>query len=133
MLKQTFVDIEMAKALRKYNFRELTYAFYDLEGNLQNADANDPTLRDWNAPKETRGRGARCYAAPTLSAVQDWLRIKRKFEVLIVKDSFFDTTSHYFCRITRLKDGLSRDTKLRKDYDKAMLDGITLAIKLLSY
>jgi hypothetical protein len=68
-----------------------------------------------------------------LSAVQDWLRIKRKFEVLIVKDSFFDTTSHYFCRITRLKDGLSRDTKLRKDYDKAMLDGITLAIKLLSY
>ena len=133
MLKQTFVDIEMAKTLRKCNFRELTYAFYDLEGNLQNADANDPTLRDWNAPKETRGRGARCYAAPTLSAVQDWLRIKRKIEVLIVKDSFFDTTSHYFCRITRLKDGLSRDTKLRKDYDKAMLDGITLAIKLLSY
>ena len=133
MLKQTFVDIEMAKTLRKCNFRELTYAFYDLEGNLQNADANDPSLRDWNAPKETRGRGARCYAAPTLSAVQDWLRIKRKFEVLIVKHSFFDTTSHYFCRITRLKDGLSRDTKLRKDYDKAMLDGITLAIKLLSY
>ena len=91
----------MAKTLRKCNFRELTYAFYDLEGNLQNADANDPTLRDWNAPKETRGRGARCYAAPTLSAVQE--------------------------------DGLSRDTKLRNDYDKALLDGITLAVRLLSY
>ena len=133
MLKQTFVDIETAKALRKCNFRELTYAFYDLEGNLQNADANDPSLKDWNAPKETRGRGARCYAAPTLSAVQDWLRIKRKFEVIMVKDSFFDKTSHYFCRITRLKDGLSRDTNLRNDYDKALLDGITLAVRLLSY
>ena len=59
MLKQTFVDIETAKALRKCNFRELTYAFYDLEGNLQNADANDPSLKDWNAPKETRGTAKR--------------------------------------------------------------------------
>ena len=122
----------MAKALRKCNFRELTYAYYDMEGNLQNADANDPSLRDWNAPKETRGRGARCYAAPTLSAVQDWLRMKRKFEVIIVKDSFFDTLCHYFCRITCMKNGLSRDTKPFKDYDKALADGIRLAIKLLS-
>ena len=76
MLKQLVVDKTLARQLRGLGFRELSLAYYNCEGELRNADGEDPVLRDYNAPKEKRGRGVRCYAAPTLSAVQYWLRCK---------------------------------------------------------
>ena len=106
-MKLKVVTLEMAKALRKKGYRELCLA-----------------------PKQTRGRGPRCYSAPTLSSVQDWLRYKH-YEVLVCKDTFFESKPTYFCRITRMKDGLSRDTQPSRRYDQALLDGIKHAITLL--
>ena len=77
MLKQVVVDKVMARQLWKLGFREPTLSYYDLDGELQTAEGEELILKDYNAPKETRGRGARCYSAPTLSAVQDWLRRKK--------------------------------------------------------
>ena len=130
MLKQVVVDKVMARQLWKLGFREPTLSYYNLDGELQTADGEELVLKDYNAPKETRGRGARCYSAPTLSAVQDWLRRKKHLELLVCRDSFFQNTGDYYCRLIRLSDGLSRDTKPRKSYDQALMDGIRLTLAL---
>ena len=132
MLKQIVVDKVMARQLWKLGFKEPTLSYYDVDGQLQNAEGDTLQLKDYNAPKETRGRGARCYAAPTLSAVQDWLRRKKHLELLVCRDTFFQNTGDYYCRLIRLSDGLSRDTHPRKSYDQALMDGIKQAIALLS-
>ena len=132
MLKQTIVDKVMARQLWKLGFKEPTLCYYDLDGELQNVDDEPLVLKDHNAPKQTRGRGARCYSAPTLSAVQDWLRRKKHLELLVCRDTFFQNTGDYYCRLIRLSDGLSRDTHSRKSYDQALMDGIRQALILLS-
>ena len=129
-MKTKVVTLEMAKTLRKKGYKESCLAFYGLDGKLCNAEGTNPILQDYNAPKPTRGRGSRCYSAPTLSAVQDWLRYKH-YEVLVCKDTFFKSKPTYFCRITRMKDGLSRDTKPFRSYDQALFDGIKHAIAIL--
>ena len=131
MLKQV-VDKVMARQLWKLGFREPTLSYYNLEGELQTAEDEELILKDYNAPKETRGRGARCYSAPTLSAVQDWLRRKKHLELLICRDTFSQNTGYYYCRLIRLSDGLSRDTHPRKSYDQALMDGITLTLALFN-
>jgi hypothetical protein len=132
MLKYVLVDKIMAKQLWKLGYREPTLSYYDLNGELQIADVEELVLKDYNAPKKTRGRGARCYSAPTLSAVQDWLRRKKHLELLICRETFFQNTGDYYCRLIRLSDGLSRDTHSRKSYDQALIDGIKQALSLLS-
>ena len=132
MLKQIVVDKVMARQLWKLGFKEPTLSYYNVDGQLQNAEGDTLELKDYNAPKQTRGRGARCYAAPTLSAVQDWLRRKKHLELLVCRDTFFQNTGDYYCRLIRLSDGLSRDTHPRKSYDQALMDGIKQAIALLS-
>ena len=129
-MKTKVVTLEMAKTLRKKGYKESCLAFYGLDGELCNAEGTNPILQDYNAPKPTRGRGSRCYSAPTLSAVQDWLRYKH-YEVLVCKDTFFESKPTYFCRITRMKDGLSRDTKPFRSYDQALFYGIKHAIAIL--
>ena len=130
MLKQVVVDKVMARQLWKLGFREPTLSYYNLDGELQTVDGEELVLKDYNAPKQTRGRGARCYSAPTLSAVQDWLRRKKHLELLICRDTFFQNTGDYYCRLIRLSDGLNRDTKPRKSYDQALMDGIRLTLAL---
>ena len=132
MLKQVVVDKVMARQLWKLGFREPTLSHYDLNGELQTAEGDELVLKDYNAPKETRGRGARCYSAPTLSAVQDWLRRKKHLELLICRDTCFQNTGDYYCRLIRLSDGLSRDTKPRKSYDQVLMDGIRLTLALFN-
>ena len=132
MLKQIVVDKVMARQMWKLGFQEPTLSYYDVDGYLQNAEDDTLQLKDYNAPKVTCGRGARCYAAPTLSAVQDWLRRKKHHELLVCRDTFFQNTGDYYCRLIRLSDGLSRDTHPRKSYDQALMDGIKQAIALLS-
>ena len=131
MLKYVLVDKIMARQLWKLGFREPTLLYYNLDGELQTVDGEELVLKDYNAPKQTRGRGARCYSAPTLSAVQDWLRRKKHLELLICRETFFQNTGDYYCRLIRLSDGLSRDTHPRKLYDLALMDGIKQAILLL--
>ena len=132
MLKQVVVDKVMARQLWKLGFREPTLSYYNLDGELQTAEGEELVLKDYNAPKQTRGRGARYYSAPTLSAVQDWLRRKKHLELLICRDTFFQNTGDYYCRLIRLSDGLSRDTHPRKSYDQALMDGIKQALTILS-
>ncbi|KWW28488.1 MAG: hypothetical protein AUK63_1901 [bacterium P3] len=72
------------------------------------------------------------FSAPTLSAVQDWLRRKKHLELLICRDTFFQNTGDYYCRLIRLSDGLSRDTHPRNSYDQALMDGIKQALTILS-
>lgn len=132
MLKQVVVDRTIAIQLRRLGFREPTLAYYNYEAELQNASGEELVLKDYNAPKVTPGRGARCYAAPTLLAVQEWLRRKKHLELLICRNTFFQSTGDYYCRLIRLSDGLSRDTRLRKSSDQALLDGIKQALILLS-
>lgn len=131
MLKQIVVDIETAKGLRRLGYREPCLAYFDFEGKLCNMNCEEAIVRDMNGPKETPGRGPRCYSAPTQTAVQEWLRRKKHYELLVSKTSFFDQTGSYFCRIIRLSDNLSRDTKPRRTYEQALEDGIKQTIIIL--
>ena len=106
MLKQIVVDKVMARQLWKLGFKEPTLSYYDVDGQLQNAEDDTLQLKNHNAPKETRGRGSRCYSAPTMSAVQDWLRRKKRLELLVCRDTFFQNMGDYYCRLIRLSDGL---------------------------
>ena len=94
----------MARQMWKLGFQEPALSYYDVDGYLQNA----------------------------VSAVQDWLRRKKHHELLVCRDTFFQNTGDYYCRLIRLSDGLSRDTHPRKSYDQALMDGIKQAIALLS-
>ena len=60
MLKYVLVDKIMAKQLWKLGYREPTLSYYDLNGELQTVEGEGFVLKDYNAPKQTRGRGARC-------------------------------------------------------------------------
>ena len=70
MLKQIVVDKVMARQLWKLGFKEPTLSYYDVNGQFfdgrsgkaerQNAEGDTLELKDYNAPKETRGLGARC-------------------------------------------------------------------------
>ena len=102
MLKQIVVDKVMERQMWKLGFQEPALSYYDVDGYLQNAEDDTLQLKDYNAPKEMCGRGARCYAAPTLSAVQDWLRRKKHHELLVCRDTFFQNTGDYYCRLIRL-------------------------------
>ena len=110
MLKQVVVDKVMARQLWKLGFREPTLSYYDLNGELQTADGEELVVKDYNTPKHTRGRGARCYSAPTLSAVQDWFRRKKHLELLIC-----------------------RDTHPRKSYDQAIVIACILEKSISAY
>ena len=141
MLRQIVVDKVMARKLWKLGFKEPTLSYYDVDGQFvdgrsdkggrQDDEGGTLQLKDYNAPRGTRGRGARCYAAPTLPAVQDWLRRKKHLELLVCRDTFFQNAGDYYCRLIRLPDGLSRDTPTRKSYDQALTDGIRQAVALL--
>ena len=132
MMKQVVVDIEMAKGLKRLGYREPCLAYFDLDGKLCNINYKEAVVRDMNGPKETPGRGPRCYSAPTLTAVQEWLRRKKHYEILVSRDTFFQDAGRYYCRIIRLSDNLSRDTKPRKTYEQALEDGIRQTIIILT-
>lgn len=132
MLKQIVVDIEMAKSLRRVGFRETCLSWYDLDSQLCNVNGEESTVRDMNGLKKSRGRGPRCDSAPTLSAVQEWLRRKKHYEILVYRDSFFQDAGRYYCRIIRLIDNLCRETKPRRTYEQALSDGIKQIINILN-
>jgi hypothetical protein len=132
MLKQIVVDKVMARQLWKLGFKEPTLSYYDMEGQLLNAEGYTLEMKDYNAPKEKRGRGDRCYSAPSILAVQDWLRRKKHLELLVCRENFFQNTGDYYCRLIRLSDGITRDTHPHKSYDQALTDGIKQALALLS-
>ena len=51
MLKQIVVDKVMARQLWKLGFKEPTLSYYDVDGQLQNAEGDTLELKDYNAPK----------------------------------------------------------------------------------
>ena len=53
MLKQIVVDKVMARQLWKLGFKEPTLSYYNVDGQLQNAEGDTLELKDYNAPKET--------------------------------------------------------------------------------
>ena len=131
MLKRNVVDIELARGLRKIGFREPVLAYYGVDGKLCHAEGSELALKDHNAPKATPGRGSRCYSAPALWTVQEWLRMKKHMMLLVQYDSFFGGKGSYYCRIVRMKDGLSRDTKPFRTYEQALAEGIRQAVAII--
>ncbi len=122
------VSIETAKLLRKLRFNEPTPAHYDPQGNLVECP-HDGTDKCWNSPAYDKSPRHQSYAAPALALAQQWLREKKRFDVLVEREYFLGKVGKYYAHIYRLRDGAMSETPRYRSYEKALEAGIIRALK----
>lgn len=122
---EEYVSFETAKLLKQVGFKWPTNKAFDIKGNsavrhLTNWNANDE-YKDW------------CFAAPTLSVAQRWLREKKMCEVYVYMPDDYNTDYVYVINGVIL-DGAS-DLKKKKNgfgyYEKALEAGIKKCLILI--
>jgi len=123
-------SIETAKLLRKRRFNEPTTAYYDPEGHFVELPEGSAPIC-WNNPTHDRGMRHQSYAAPTLALAQQWLREKKRFDVLVEREYFLGKIGKYYARIYRLSDGAMSETPQYRSYEKALEAGIVRALRAM--
>ena len=86
---------------------------------------------NWNQPSFDRNARRRVYAAPTLAQAQQWLREKKRYDVLVNRDYFCGKVGKYYAIIIRLRDGALSETRRFRSYEKALEAGILKALKTM--
>ena len=129
MQEQRTVSIEIAQLLRKHRFNEPVIQYFSATGEL----VCSPTLEavNWNSPIFDANARRKVHSAPTLIIAQQWLREKKRFEVLVDREYFCGKVGPYFAKIIRLKDGAISETGKCRSYDKALEKGIFKALRML--
>lgn len=128
-MKHTFVNKETARLLRKHRFNEPVEAHYDSAGELQ--EKSEQGIDNWNRPAHDKNVRHQAYSAPELSQAQQWLREKKRFDVLVYRDYFCGKVGKYYATIIRLRDGALSETRRFRSYEKALEAGIVKALKTL--
>lgn len=128
-MKHTFVNKETARLLRKHWFNESVEAHYDSAGELQ--EKSEQGIDNWNRPAHDKNVRHQAYSAPELSLAQQWLREKKRFDVLVYRDYFCGKVGKYYATIIRLRDGALSETRRFRSYEKALEAGIVKALKTL--
>ena len=123
-------SIETAKLLRKRRFNDPTPAYYDPLGKLIE-QPEDGMARCWNSPTYDKDPRHKVYAAPTLALAQQWLREKKRFDVLVDREYFLGKVGKYYARIYRLSDGAMGETPKYRTYEKALEAGIIRALRAM--
>ena len=116
--------------LRKRRFNEPVTAYYDTTGQLVQPDNLVAAVR-WNSPSYDIDVRHKVYSAPTLALAQDWIREKKRFDVLVDREYFLGRVGKYYARIIRLKDGAMSETPKYRTYEKAVEAGILRALKAM--
>lgn len=127
MSPQQFVSLDTAKWLRKRRFNEPTYTYYDISGRLVLRESNETDC--WNSPQHDRDARHKVYSAPMLHVAQQWLRDKKRFDVLVDREYFCGKVGKYFAKVIRLHDGAISETGKFRSYEKALEAGITRALR----
>ncbi len=120
---------DTARWLRKRRFNEPVANYYDVEGKLVSVGESEVTC--WNNPQHDKDIRHQVYAAPSLALAQTWLREKKRYDVLVDRESFFGNVGKYYAKIIRLKDGAVSQTGKYRTFEMALESGIVKALRTM--
>ena len=115
-------SLDLATKVRDLGFREPVFAKYR-DGVL---DEGGSAFEDYNSLKESD-----VVSAPSLQEIQVWLGRRKRIDVLVYRDVFFDQIGGYYAVVIRRKDGLIRESKRVVSSNLALEAGIKAAVRLL--
>ena len=111
---QTFlpiVSISMAESLKKLGFADATPFSY-----------KDGVLTDYVEDS---------LLAPSLQEVQQWIGRRKRLDVLVYREVFFNEIGKFYAVIINRKDGIMRETAKCPTYNQALETGLRVAINFL--
>lgn len=116
-------DFDLAMKVKELGFHEPVFAKYS-NGVL--CDEGCSVYEDYNGLKEHD-----VISAPSLQEIQAWLSRRKRMDVLVYRDVFFDKVGDYYAVVIRRKDGLTRESKRVVSSNLALEAGIRTAVSLL--
>ncbi len=116
-------DFKLSSRLKELGFKEPVSERYR-EGIL--VDDGSSSCQDYNGMKLDE-----IVSAPTLQEVQAWLSVRKRMDVLVYREVFFDQLGGYYAVVIRRKDSMIRETKKAISYNLALEAGIKTAVTIL--
>ena len=105
------VSISMAESLRNLGFTDATPFCY-----------KDGVLTDYEK---------NLLLAPSLQEVQQWIGRRKRLDVLVYREVFFNEVGKFYAVIINRKDGMMRETAKCPTYNQALETGLRVAINFL--
>ena len=105
------VSMSMAESLRKLGFSDVTPFCY-----------KEGALTDYQEG---------CLSAPSLQEVQAWIGRRKRLDVLVYREVFFNEVGKFYAVIINRKDGMMRETAKCPTYNQALETGLRVAINYL--
>ena len=105
------VSMSMAESLRKLGFSDATPFCY-----------KEGALTDYQEG---------CLSAPSLQEVQAWIGGRKRLDVLVYREVFFNEVGKFYAVIINRKDGMMRETAKCPTYNQALEAGLRVAINFL--
>ena len=105
------VSMSMAESLRKLGFTDATPFCY-----------REGVLTDYQEG---------CLSAPSIQEVQAWIGRRKRLDVLVYREVFFNEVGKFYAVIINRKDGMMRETAKGPTYNQALETGLRVAINYL--
>jgi len=70
-------------------------------------------------------------SAPSLQEVQAWIGRRKRLDVLVYREVFFNQVGKFYAVIINRKDGMMRETAKCPTYNQALETGLRVAINFL--
>ena len=70
-------------------------------------------------------------SAPSLQEVQAWIGRRKRLDVLVYREVFFNQVGKFYAVIINRKDGMMRETAKCPTYNQALETGLRVAINYL--
>jgi len=70
--------------------------------------------------------------APSIQEVQQWMGRRKRLDVLVYREVFFNEVGKFYAVIINRKDGMMRETAKCPTYNQALESGLKVAINFLS-
>lgn len=105
------VSMSMAESLRKLGFTDDTPFCY-----------REGVLTDYQEG---------CLSAPSIQEVQAWIGRRKRLDVLVYREVFFNEVGKFYAVIINRKDGMMRETAKCPTYNQALETGLRVAINYL--
>ena len=106
------VSVSMAESLKKLGFSDVTPFCY-----------NDGDLTEYQEDL--------LLLAPSLQEVQAWIGRRKRMDVLVYREVFFNEIGKFYAVIINRKDGTMRETAKCPTYNQALETGLKVAINFL--
>jgi hypothetical protein len=118
------VDYELAISLKMMGFSEPVYYQYKNSKLMEDEDSKGFCNYNGLDSDDT-------VSAPFLQEVQTWLSRKKRVDVLVYRDMFFNQADKYYGVVIRRKDNMIRETGRVISSNLALEAGVKTAVKLL--